>query len=334
MAEDRDSMSPTQIGFGILWPACWTGIPIKAVFAVLIMTMGLVHFEGRFGLAFLMLFASPATIFAAPVIMTMYDTHFGEGIGLPLIFAASIPIDIWALGLVGRTFFLERLRKEPPYDGLGFAIWWRTALIGTFFLPLLWWIVSHVTDIAIAASHSMVEMESLRHLFDTGLPVAERIGLELTIWGTISFVVLMILTVVGVSILGQVVRRMAGQARPAPQNYQGLVTRWDLMRVPVDPAVLLGSLAVGGVILSVVFWALLPVTTPHPHECCKKPEVAVAPVFKPAESLSKTTQRLAQLVAQVEAMEQQKAEEEDPRDKGKEKAGGGAVSNASAKTKP
>ena len=334
MAEDRESMSPTQIGFGILWPACWTGIPIKAVFAVMVMTMGLVHFEGRFGLAFLMLFASPATIFAAPIIMTMYETHFGEGIGLPLIFAASIPVDIWALGLVGRTFFLERLRKEPPYDGLGFAIWWRTALIGTFFIPLLWWIVSHVTDIAIAASRSMVEMESLRHLFDTGLPVAERIGLELTIWGTISFVVLMVLAIVGVSILGQVVRRMAEQARPAPQNYQGLVTRWDLMRVPVDPAVLLGSLAVAGVILSVVFWSILPVTTPHPHECCKKPEVAMEPVFKPAESLNKTTGRLAQLVAQVEAMEQQKAEVKDPHDKGKEKVGGGAVSNAPAKTKP
>jgi hypothetical protein len=327
-------MSPTQIGFGILWPACWTGIPIKAVFAVMIMTMGLVHFEGRLGLAFLMVFASPATIFAAPILMAMYGTHFGEGIGLPFIFALSIPVDIWALGVVGQTFFLERLRKDPPHDGLGFAIWWRTAVIGTFFLPLLWWVVSHVTDIAISASRSISDMESLRHLFNTGLPVAERIGLELTIWGTISFAVLMVLAAIGISILGQLIRRMAESARPAAENYQGLITRWDLMRVPTDQGLMMASLAGIGVALSVAFWALLPVTTPHPHECCKQPEVAAEPVFKPAESLSKTTGRLAQLVAQVEAMEQQKAEAKDQNGKGKEKAGGGAVSDAPAKTKP
>ena len=332
MAEERESLSPTQIGFGILWPACWSGIPIKAVFAVILMTMGLVHFEGRFGLAFLMLLASPATIFAAPIIMAMFDTHFGEGIGLPLIFGLSIPVDIWALGVVGQTFFLERLRKEPPHDGLGFSIWWRTAAIGTFFLPLLWWIVSQVTATAISASHSIAEMERLRQLFHTGLPVAERIGLELTIWGTISFLVLMVLATIGVSILGQFIRRMAEGARPAAENYQGLITRWDLMRVPVDPAVLLGSVTTAGVLLSVVFWTILPVTTPHPHECCAKPEVKVEPVFKPAESLTKTTGRVAQLTAQIEAMEQQKAEAKDHKDK--EKAGGGAASNAPATKKP
>lgn len=334
MAEERESMSPTQIGFGILWPACWTGIPIKAVFAVIIMTMGLVQFEGRFGLAFLMLLASPATIFSVPIIMAMYGTHFGEGLGLALIFGLSIPVDIWALGVVGQTFFLERLRKEPPHDGLGFAIWWRTAVIGTFFLPLVWWIVSHVTGTAISASHSIAEMEKMRQLFHTGLPVAERIGLELTIWGTISFTVLMVLVTIGVSILGQFIRRMAESARPAAENYQGLITRWDLMRVPTDQGLMMASMAGIGVVLSLVFWAMLPVTTPHPHECCKKPEVAMAPVFNPAESLSKTTGRLAQLVAQVEAIEQQKSEAKDQSDKGKEQAGGGGVSNAPAKTKP
>jgi len=334
MAEERESMSPTKIGFGILWPACWTGIPIKAVFAVLAMTMGLVHFEGKFGLAFLMLLASPVTVFAAPIIMAIFDTQFGEGIGLPLIFGMSIPVDIWALGLVGRTFFLERLRKEPPHDGLGFAIWWRTALIGTFFLPLLWWIVSRVTETAITASHSMAEMESMRHLFDTGLPVAERIGLELTIWGSISSAVLIVLAVIGVSILGQIIRRIAENARPAPENYQGLVTRWDLMRVPTDQGLLLASLAGAGVVLSLMFWSILPVTTPHPHECCKKPEVEVEPVFKPIESLNKNTQRLASITAQVDAIEQQKAEAKGQKDKGKGKTEGGTTADSPAKTKP
>jgi CBS domain-containing protein len=334
MAEERESMSPTKIGFGILWPACWTGIPIKAVFVVLAMTMGLVHFEGRFGLALLMLLASPATVFAAPILMAVYDTHFGEGIGLPLIFGASIPVDIWALGVVGQTFFLERLRKEPPHDGLGFAIWWRAALIGTFFLPLLWWIVSHVTEIAISASHSMAEMESMRHIFDTGLPVAERIGLELTIWGSISSAVLLTLAVIGVSILGQIIRRMAENARPAPENYQGIITRWDLMRVPADQGLLLATVAGVGVVLSLMFWTILPVTTPHPHECCKKPEVQAAPIFKPVESLNKNAQRIASLAAQVEAMEQQKADPKGQKEKGKGKIEGGTAKDPSAKTKP
>jgi hypothetical protein len=334
MAEERESMSPTKIGFGILWPACWTAIPIKAVIAVLFMTMGLVHFEGRFGLAFLMLLASPVTVFAAPIIMAIFETHFGEGIGLPLIFGASIPIDIWALGVVGQTFFLERLRKEPPHDGLGFAIWWRAALIGTFFLPLLWWIVSHVTEIAISASHSMAEMESMRHIFDTGLPVAERIGLELTIWGSISTAVLMVLAVIGVSILGQIIRRMAENARPASENYQGLVTRWDLMRVPTDQGLLLASVTGIGVVLSLMFWTILPVTTPHPHECCKKPEVQAEPVFKPIELLNKNEQRIASLAAQVEVMERQQAETKGQKEKGKGKPEAGTAKDSSAKTKP
>ena len=280
MAEERESMSPTKIGFSILWPACWTGIPIKAVFAVLAMTMGLVHFEGRFGLAFLMLFASPVTVFAAPIIIAAFETQFGEGIGLPLIFGMSIPVDIWALGLVGRTFFLERLRKEPPHDGLGFAIWWRAALIGTFFLPLLWWIVSRVTETAISRvafdGRNGQHAASLRHR-----TACRRTNWPRThIWGSISSAVLIVLAVIGISILGQIIRRMAENSRPASENYQGLVTRWDLMRVPADQGLLLASLAGVGVVLSVMFWAILPVTTPI-RMTAVKAEVHVEPAFKP-----------------------------------------------------
>ena len=329
MAEERESMSPTKIGFGILWSACWTGIPIKAVFAVMAMTMGLVHFEGRFGLAFLMLLASPVTVFAAPAIMAIYDTHFGEGIGLPLIFGASIPIDIWALGLVGRTFFLERLKKEPPHDGLGFAIWWRTALIGTVIMPILWGVVSRVTETAISASHTLADTEALRHIYDTGLPVAERIGLELTVWGSISSAALFILAAIGVSVLGQAIRRIAEDCRSAPENYQGLVTRWDLMRVPNDQGLLLASLAGAGVVFSLVFWTILPVTTPHPHECCAKPAVQAEPVYKPVDALNKNTQRLAAVAAQVEAMEKQKSETKGQKEKSKGKPAGAAPSDNS-----
>lgn len=333
IAEERESMSPTKIGFGILWPACWTGIPIKAVIAVIVMTMGLVHFEGRFGLAVVMLLISPVTVFAIPIIMAVFGTHFGEGIGLEILFWLSIPVDIWAFGLVGRTFFLERLRKEPP-DGLGLAIWWRAAFIGAFFLPALWGAVSFVTDNAITASRSMAEIESLRQIFDNGLPIAERIGLELTIWGTISSALLIVLSLIGVSIFGQIIRRISEDCKPTSENYQGLITRWDLMRVPADQGLLLGSLAGVGVVMSLVFWTVLPVTTPHPHECCNKPEVQAEPVFKPAEALNKNAQRLVLLTAQIEAMERQNAETKGQIEKGKGKAEGETAKDSSAKTKP
>ena len=89
-----------------------------------------------------------------------------------------------------------------------------------------------------------------------------------------------------------------------------------------------------GVVLSLLFWAILPVTTPHPHECCKKPEVQAEPVFKPAEALNKSAQRLALLTAQVEAMEQQKAETKGQKEKGKGKAEGGTAKDSSVMTKP
>lgn len=105
------------------------------------------------------------------------------------------------------------------------------------------------------------------------------------------------------------------------------------MRVPTDQGLLLTSLAGVGVVFSLMFWSILPVTTPHPHECCKKPEVLAEPVFKPAEALNKNAQRLALLTAQIEAMEQQKAETKSQKEKGKGKAEGGTAKDSSAKTK-
>jgi hypothetical protein len=336
MADERESMSPTSIGLGVLWPACWTGLPIKLVFALLAMAMGLMHFENRLGIAFLMLLASPVTVFAAPIITLAFDSHFGEGIGVPLLFLLSIPVDIWALGVVSRTFLLERFRKEPP-DGMGFTLWWKSALVGAFFLPLLWFLVSTVTDTAISTSHSVAEMESLRFLFSTGFPVAERIGLEVTLWGSVTSVVLIVLLAIGVSIIGRIIRSTAEAAQPAKEDYQGLITRWDLMRVPADQGLLLTTVTGTGIVLSLLFWAVLPVTTPHPHECCKKPEAKVQPPIKPLETLNRNEQLIATLAAQVEVLEQQKAEAEagtGEKEKGMGKAQGSREAVPPAVTKP
>ena len=314
MTDERESMSPTKIGLGILWPAFWTGLPFKLAFVLVFLAMDMMHFEGRIGLAFLMLLASPVTIFALPIISMGLESHIGEGVGIALLFLLAIPFDIWALGVVGRTYFLEKFRKEPP-EGLGLTLWWKCALVGAIFLPILWFIVGTVTSATISMAHSLMEMELLK-----GIPVAERIGLELTFWGGLSAAVLIVLLLIGVSLVGRIIRSTAEAARPVTENYQGVVTRWDLMRVPADQGLMLTTVTLTGVVLSMLFWASLPVTTPNPHECCKKPEVKAQPPYKPLDALNKDEKMIVQLSAQVDALEK-KAEEDAHKSKGKGKAG-------------
>jgi hypothetical protein len=324
MSDERDSMSPTKIGLGVLWPAFWTALPIKLAFVLVFFAMDLMHFENRLGLGFLMVLASPVTVFAVPTITMGLDSHIGEGVGIALLFLLSIPIDIWALGIVGRTYFLEKFRKEPP-EGLGVTLWWKSAAVGAVFLPLVWLIVGTVTSTAISMAHELFEMELFK-----GIPVAERIGIELSLWGGVSAAVLIVLLLIGVSLIGRMIRSTAESARPVSGSYQHVVTRWDLMRVPADQGLMLTALTLGGVVLSMLFWAALPVTTPHPHECCKKPEVKAAPPFKPVETLNKSEKIIAQLEGQIDALEKQKAEAEKDKGKGKK----AASEKAPAPTKP
>ncbi len=181
MSDERESMSPTKLGLDILWPAFWTGLPIKLGLRPAVSGAGIVHFETRIGLAFLMLLASPVTVFALPTITFGLESHIGEGVGIALLFLLAIPIDIWALGVVGRTFFLERLRREPP-DGLGLTLWWKCALVGAIFLPILWVAVSCHHGSLDCVVHSMFEMEALK-----AIPVAEKISIELILWGTVVY---------------------------------------------------------------------------------------------------------------------------------------------------
>jgi len=325
MSDERD-LSPTKIGLGVLWPAFWTGFPIKLAFVLVFFAMDLMHFENRLGLGFLMLLASPVTVFAVPIITMGLESHIGEGAGIAFLFLLSIPIDIWALGLVGRTYFLEKFRKEPP-EGLGVTLWWKSAVVGAVFLPLVWFIVGTVTSTAISMAHSLMELEFLK-----GVPVAERISLELSLWGSVSTGVLIVLLLIGVSLVGRIIRSTAEAARPVSDNYQNVVKRWDLMRVPADQSLMLTSLTLGGVVLSMLFWAALPVTTPHPHECCKKPDVKAEPLFKPLETLNKDEKMIAQLEVQIDALEKQKAEAE--KDKGKGKKAGSEAAAPAPKKKP
>jgi len=313
----NDQMSPTKLGFGILWPAFWTGLPIKLAFAVLFLALGIVHFETRIFLAFLMLLASPVTVFALPTITLGLESHIGEGAGIALLFLLAIPIDIWALGVAGRTFFLERLRREPP-DGLGLTLWWKCALVGAIFLPLLWVAENAITEASISAAHSLFETGFLE-----GTPVPERISIELTLWGTVATGALLLLLVIGFSLVGRAIRGTVQSARHAAENYEGLITRWDLMRVPGDQGLMLTALSGVAVVMSLLFWSSLPVFTPHPHECCTKPEVKAVPAFKPLETLNKYEKMIAQLAAKVELLVEQRAEAELEKERSKEKGKAG-----------
>lgn len=308
---DRQSLAPLKLGLTVLWSTFWTGFPIKLAFALVFLAFGMIHFETRIGLGFLMILASPVTVFAAPIITMAFESHFGEGAGLALLFLFCIPIDIWAFGVVAKTVFLDRLKLEPP-DGIGLSLWWKSAVVGALYLPILWFVVSTVTETAISVSHALFETDLLK-----AVPVAEKISIELTLWGSVASAVLIALLLLGVWLIGRLVRTQALEARPVAEGYERIVARWDLMRVPADQGLMLTALTAAGVVLSVLFWVALPESTPHPHECCKKPEVKAQPPYKPVEALTKSERIITQLAAQVEAIEKQKAEEEVGKDKGK-----------------
>lgn len=310
---ERESTTPLKLGLNVLWSAFWTGFPIKLAIALLFLALGMMHFEGRIGLAFLMYLASPVTVFAMPILSMAFEPHLGEGFGIALLFLLCIPIDIWAMGVVSRTVFLEKLRLEPP-DGLGLSLWIKSALVGAVYMPILWFVVGFVTENSIAMSHALFETELLK-----AVPVAEKIGIELTLWGTLSLGVLLVMLLIGVMLVGRVIKSASQSAQLAGQSYQEIITRWDLMRVPADQGLMLTAITLIGVVLSLLFWSALPVSTPHPHECCKKPEVKAQPPYKPVDALNKNEKAITVLAAQVESLEKMKAEEEAAKEKEKDK---------------
>ena len=316
-------MSSFKLGLSILWPACWTALPIKMAFALLFMAMGSIHIETTLGVTFLMLLLTPVSVFAFFVISAGIGFHFAEGAGLPFLFLLSIPIDIWALGLVARTFLLEQLRLEPPAS-IGLSLWGKFVLAGLLYLPLVWLIEGGVTDIARSTVKSILDMEAFAHL-----PVAERIGVEFTAWGSVSMIVLVALAFIGLSILGKLVQATVVKAQPAGGSYQGLISRWDLLRVPADQGLMLTAFTATGAVLSLLFWSVLPVSTPHPQECCKPTEETAAAHFDPQKSLSTGEKSLKAAEVKIVALEQQAAEEDKDKSKGaKDKAG---VKEGSAK---
>lgn len=271
MTEQPVSMPPVKLGLAVAWPAFWTGVPIKIALGLLLLAAGL---------------------------------HPWEGTGLGLLLLLSVPVDVWAVGIAARTVFLERLRLEPP-DGLGPALWWRGMLLNAVYLPLAFYIESQTKAISKSVAVAIMDMELLKHL-----PVAERISIELTLWGTVATAMLILLTLGWLYLFGRIVKSQAAAARPSEAPYEALIRRWDLQRVPADQPLMLSAFVATGVLAVLLFWGFIPASTPHPHELYKKDDVKAVPVVKPIEALQKTEKVLAQAETAVQALEEKKAQEE------------------------
>jgi hypothetical protein len=232
--------------------------------------------------------------------------HPWEMPGLAFLLLLSIPIDIWALGLSAKTVFLERLRTKAP-EGVGLALWWQSALLNAIYLPILYFVEAETVSISKSMAAWVLE-------FFKDMPIAERISLDLTLWGTPATLVLLVLVVGWLYLFGTIVKRQAAVATQADPTFQGVVRQWDLMRVPSDQPLMLTAVTGVGVLLVMLFWAFMPVTTPHPHESQKKDVAKAAPVVRPAEALQKSEKVIAKAEAAVQFLEEKAAA-----DPGKEK---------------
>ena len=248
-------MSNAKLGLLVLWPTFWTGFPLKMVAALLMLAAGV---------------------------------HPWEGVGLEALLVLSIPIDIWALGPCSRTVFLERLSVDPP-KGTGLRLWGLWAVFSVVYLPLLFMILGGVKSLAQSAVHATLHFVESNVIV---IPIAEKISLELVMWGLPATIVLIILVYGWLFGLGALAQRFVRASTPVEGTFQDIVSKWDLLRIPRDQPLLLTAFTGTGVVLIMVFWGLIPVSTPHPHEeyeflDVKKAEKKIVPkkVIKSAEQI-------------------------------------------------
>jgi len=267
-------MSNIKLGLLVFWPTFWTGFPIKMVFCLLLLAAHM---------------------------------HPWEGTGLFLLLAISIPIDIWALGLCARTVFIDRLKVDPQ-PGIGLGLWIRWAVFSAVALPVIKIIVSGVTDAAKSATSSLVH--SVKEGIYPGLPVAEQISLELVMWGTVASGVLILCLLGWLYGLGWLTQPFVRDAVSLDGTEEERANFWDSLRIPADQPLLLTAFTGAGVVLVFVFWALLPSTTPHPHEeyefISKGPKEEK---IEPEKVLKEAEEVLAKAELVVKKLEEEKTDE-------------------------
>lgn len=260
---------------------------------------------------------------ALALLLLAMGVHPWEMPGLAFLLVLSIPIDIWALNVTAKTVFLDRLHLKPP-ESIGPTLWWQLALMSAVYLPIAYMIESQVVAVAKSVAASIMGLLE-------SLPVAEKISIELVLWSSVATAVLLILILGWLYLVGWIVRKQVSAAPPADAPYQALVRQWDLMRVPADQPLLLAAFTASGVLLVLLFWAVMPVMTPHPHEDYKeKAKAAKVQPIRPAETLQKTEKLIAQAEAAVEALEKAPTEK-DPKEKDK---GKGSANAPASKVQP
>lgn len=248
-------MSNVKLGLLVFWPTFWTGFPIKMVIAFLLLTAHI---------------------------------HPWEGTGLAALLLLSIPIDIWALGLCARTVLLERLSVEPS-KGMGLRLWAQWAVFSVVYLPMLYFVVGGTKALATSATEATIHFVEESFMV---IPVAEKITVELLMWTTPTTIVLIALLAGWMFGLGTLTQRVVRASTPVSGSFQDMVYKWDALRIPKDQPLFLTAFTGVGVVLVVLFWVLLPVSTPHPHEDyefidVKKVERKIVPkdVIKSAEKV-------------------------------------------------
>ncbi len=271
-------MSNVKLGLLVFWPTFWTGFPLKMVIVLLLL--------------------------AAHI-------HPWEGTGLAALLLLSIPIDIWALGLCARTVFLERLSLDSP-KGMGLRLWAHWAVFSAIYLPLLFFIVGGAKALAISATEATIHFVEESFMV---IPVAEKITLELLMWSTPTTLVLIAMLGGWMFGLGALTQRQVRASTPVGGTFQDIVYQWDSIRIPKDQPLLLTAFMGVGVVLVVLFWGLIPVSTPHPHEDyefinVKKVEKRIVPkdVLKRAEKV------LARAEATIIELEKKNLEGDKPKD--------------------
>jgi hypothetical protein len=281
MSHPATTISSVKLAWALSWTAFWTGFPFKMIVALLLL--------------------------AAQI-------HPWEGTGLIALLAVSVPIDVWALGLTARTFFLERMGIDVR-GPVGGGLWWQGAILGIATLGVAYFAVGITADVCKKAA--VATLEVVKKVIP--IPVAEQITIELLMWGVPATIVALIVLLIGLKLFGWRIKRFAAASgQTSSAGLQERVREWDDWRVPADSILMLVSFTAVAVLLTVAFWVLLPVTTTHRHPDYPPPQTAVAKKkVKPEELLKKTESTLAKAEAVLESLEEEKSKEKKGKPKGK-----------------
>ena len=278
-------MSNIKLGLLVFWPTFWTGFPLKLAFCLL---------------------------------MLAAHMHPWEGGALFMLLLISIPIDIWALGLCARTVFIDRLKVDPQ-PGFAPNLWIRWAVFSAIALPLIKIIVSGVTGVAKSVTSSIVH--GIKENIYPTLPVAEQITLELVMWGSVASVVLILCILGWLYGLGWLTQGFVKNSTALDGTEADRASFWDSLRIPKDQPLLLTAFTGAGVVLVFVFWALLPSTTPHPHEeyefiSTGAEEVKVEPkkVLKEAEKVLAKAELVVKKLEEEKGGESKDSKDQEPKE--------------------